>query len=95
MSGAPSPDPRATRNTWKKERWAGIKKAIEPQRVRVTPATEEIRRVLTHPRGMPFRETGSVEWPLDSFTHKRIRDGSITAEPVGDKPANQSARQEA
>jgi hypothetical protein len=97
-SGAPSPDPRTTRNVWKKERWAAIKAAMAVPRVRVTPATEAIRRVLKHPAGMPFRETGSVEWPFDSFTQKRIRDGSVTAEPV-ETPAqhagSQPVRQEA
>jgi hypothetical protein len=46
-------------------------------RVRVEPATEELRHVLQHPNGMAFREKGSVEWPLDRFTQRRLADGSI------------------
>jgi hypothetical protein len=45
--------------------------------VRVVPARAELRGVLAHPNGMKFRPTGSVEWPLDSFTQRRIRDGDI------------------
>lgn len=46
-------------------------------RVRVEPVKEEQRHVLVHPNGMAFRATGSVEWPLDRFTHRRLREGSI------------------
>jgi hypothetical protein len=46
-------------------------------RVRVEPATEELRHVLKHPNGMAFRAQGSVEWPLDRFTQRRLADGSI------------------
>jgi hypothetical protein len=90
MPAAPAPDPRATRNAWKQARLEAIRKSMEIPRVRVTPASEEIRRALRHPRGMPFRETGSVEWPLDTFTQKRINEGSITIEPI-DKPAHAGA----
>jgi hypothetical protein len=82
VPGAPSPDPRSVRNAWKQARLAAIRKSMEMPRVRVLPASEEIRRVPKHPRGMPFREHGSVEWPLDTFTHKRIAEGSITVESV-------------
>jgi hypothetical protein len=102
MPAAPAPDPRATRNAWKQARLEAIRKSMEMPRVRVTPANEDIRRVLRHPHGMPFRETGSVEWPLDKFTQKRINEGAITAEPVNaekpahaDKPAHVAAHQEA
>jgi hypothetical protein len=61
----------------------------------VLPASEELRRVLKHPNGMAFRSSGSVEWPDDKFTQRRIADGSITIEkkdessdkPAQDKPA--------
>jgi len=45
--------------------------------VRVIPANEELRRILKHPNGMPFRSEGSVEWPLDKFTQRRLREGAI------------------
>ena len=85
IQGAPMPDPRSTRNTWHKERLATIRKRHEAPRVRVAPATEEIRRVLRHPHGMAFRSTGSVEWPMDSFTYNRIKEGSITKVEDGDR----------
>ena len=46
-------------------------------RVRVEPTDEKFRGVLRHPGGMGFRTAGSVEWPYDSFTVRRINDGSI------------------
>ena len=45
--------------------------------MRVIPANEELRRILKHPNGMPFRSEGSVEWPLDKFTQRRLREGAI------------------
>jgi hypothetical protein len=71
------PDPNATRVAEKKARFATIKKNMATPRVRVLPANDELRRVLRHPRGMRFRSTGSVEWPHDSFTTRRLADGSI------------------
>jgi hypothetical protein len=49
-------------------------------RVRVSPASDELRRVLKHPTGLKFPATGSVEWPLDQFTRRRIKDGTVTRE---------------
>jgi len=49
-------------------------------RVRVWPRDENIRRVIKHPSGVAFRKEGSVEWPLDAFTKRRLRDGSVTKE---------------
>jgi hypothetical protein len=46
-------------------------------RVRVEPTSEELRHVLKHPNGMAFRAQGSVEWPFDRFTQRRLQDGSI------------------
>jgi len=47
----------------------------------VWPKTDEIRKVLKHPHNNTgFRETGPVDWPDDSYTHRRIMDGDITAE---------------
>lgn len=46
-------------------------------RVRVEPTNEALRHVLQHPNGMRFRAQGTVEWPWDRFTQRRLRDGSI------------------
>jgi len=48
--------------------------------VQVTPANEDYRRVLKHPRAGGFPKSGSAAWPLDRFTERRIRDGDIKVE---------------
>jgi hypothetical protein len=53
--------------------------------IRVVPANEDLRRVLKHPNGMGFRPEGSVEWPDDKFTRKRIAEGSVTVEEKHDE----------
>lgn len=62
-------------------RLARIKAMVPDQTVRVKPRDESIRKLLRHPlRGRGFPSTGSVEWPLDTFTRRRIRDGDVTVE---------------
>ena len=58
-------------------RLARIRETQATPRVRVEPANEEMRRLLKHPSGMGFRSGGSVEWPLDKFTKRRLADGSV------------------
>ena len=49
--------------------------------MRVNPANDAIRKGIKHPSGnIKFPESGSVEWPNDSFTKRRIREGSVTRE---------------
>jgi hypothetical protein len=67
------------------------------ERVRVSPASEELRQVLKHPKSaVKFPASGSVEWPLDQFTRRRIKDGSVTREedrrPQGGNPQQSSQR---
>jgi hypothetical protein len=69
-----------------------IKDMSAVQRVRVEPTKEEYRKVLRHPsNNTAFRETGSIEWPLDQFTKRRIREGAIriaeSREPAGGEQA--------
>jgi hypothetical protein len=80
IQGAPAPDPLRTRNALKQARLHAIAQGQAHPRVRVLPASDDMRRILKHPRGMKFRSTGSVEWPLDKFTQRRLREGSITIE---------------
>jgi hypothetical protein len=80
LTAAPVPNPRATRVAAKQVRFNAIKASHTLPRVRVLPANEDIRRVLKHPRGMAFRTTGSVEWPYDQFTIRRLAAGEITLE---------------
>jgi len=53
--------------------------------VRVEPATADVRKFMRHPNGVRFPESGSVEWPLDRFTRRRIADGSVK---VSEAPQN-------
>jgi hypothetical protein len=66
--------------------------AAQNVRIRVIPRDEELRQTMKHPRGGGFRSQGSVEWPLDQFTKRRLREGSVshekaTPEPEEKKPA--------
>jgi len=45
--------------------------------LRVEPANDDMRRLLKHPRAGGFRAEGSLEWPDDVFTQRRLRDGDI------------------
>ena len=59
------------------ERIKQMKEARKIPRVRVEATSEEMRRVLKHPSGMALRSGGSVEWPNDKFTQRRLREGVI------------------
>jgi hypothetical protein len=53
-------------------------------RIRVWPASENIRKYIYHPLGyIKFRETmaESVEWPFDQFTKRRLRDKTVFDHP--------------
>jgi len=51
--------------------------------MRVWPKNEEMKRMLRHANGTGFREDGTADWPDDSFTARRVRDGDILLkEPV-------------
>lgn len=53
--------------------------------IRVEPANDDMRRVLAHPRAGHFRSEGSMEWPDDTFTHRRLRDGDVKRVEAKDK----------
>lgn len=56
-------------------------RAARPQSgVRVVPTDDKYRRVLKHPNGVAFRSEGSVEWPNDRFTKRRIAEGVVKVE---------------
>lgn len=46
--------------------------------IKVWPTSEEKRKILRHPTAGAFRPQGHAEWPDDTFTFRRIRDGDIT-----------------
>jgi len=59
---------------------------------------EDIRRVLRHPRGMAFRPEGSIEWPDDAFTRRRLAEGAVKLaedeSSEGDDQTRRERRQE-
>ena len=59
------------------QRLARIKVPGKRPGIRVEPRDDDMRRLLKHPSGIRFRPEGSVEWPDDQFTQRRIRDGSV------------------
>ena len=66
-----------------------VRDVVKVPGVRVEPAdgdgfkAEEMRRLLKHPSAGGFRSEGSIEWPNDTFTKRRLREGSIKL--VGEK----------
>jgi hypothetical protein len=73
---APTVDVRAQA---RQDRIARVRAMAPDQTVRVNPRDEHLRKLLRHPlRGRGFPSTGSVEWPLDTFTRRRLRDGDVT-----------------
>lgn len=76
-----------------RERTDRLRKLHHRPGIRVEPKNDELRRVLKHPSSnMGFRSEGSVEWPDDNFTHRRIRDGDVTVvEQKEDKDDKQPA----
>jgi len=61
-----------------KERVGRIRVPAKRPGIRVEPANEDLRRVLRHiPSGVRFRSEGSIEWPDDTFTRRRLKDGSV------------------
>ena len=58
--------------------------------MQVWPKNDDIRRVIQHPTGIKFRAEGPVDWPTDSYTHRRIADGDVTTEDPNAPPAARS-----
>lgn len=47
--------------------------------MKVIPKNDDLRKLLKHPsNNVPFPAEGPMEWPDDSFTHRRIADGDVT-----------------
>jgi hypothetical protein len=61
--------------------------AKERKTLRVTPTSDAIRMVLSHPNGGGFGKEGSAEWPDDGFTLRRIEDGDVKVESAEQPPA--------
>ena len=72
----------AERQKWIKSREELMAQIMpKPRTVRVLPKDDVIRRVIKHPRGrIGFPASGSVEWPLDRWTRRRIAEGDVVEE---------------
>jgi hypothetical protein len=66
-----------------KARLQRVKNMKRVEGVRVVPAdgdgftADDMRRLLKHPSAGGFRSSGDIEWPNDTFTKRRLREGSI------------------
>jgi hypothetical protein len=65
----------------RQERLKRIREQMQVKRVRVVPRDDIIRRDIVHGvTRVRFPKEGSVEWPLDQFTKRRLREGVVTLE---------------
>jgi hypothetical protein len=48
---------------------------------------DNVKQYVKHPRGTNFDKQGSADWPMDSFTTRRIRDGDISLEAPSEMKA--------
>jgi hypothetical protein len=80
---ADEPVQESMREQRRADRLQQARGTVTPERVRVLPRDEAFRKshrnVVGHAN---FPEQGSVEWPFDQFTKRRLRDGDITIEAV-------------
>jgi hypothetical protein len=60
--------------------------------ITVWPANEAMRKALRHPRAGAFRDTldQGIDWPADSFTHRRLQDGDVLDHPPTRSEVRQS-----
>jgi hypothetical protein len=74
-------------------RLAMLKEGKPAKRIRVHPRDDVIRRDIMHPVARRrFPADGSVEWPLDQFTKRRINDGTVRAETEQETQARSEQR---
>jgi hypothetical protein len=79
----PEPSERQKRRL---ARLAAVNKQMAIPRVRVVPTSDAKRNALRNPPGrIGFLDEGSVEWPYDTFTKRRERDGDITVEKTAEQ----------
>jgi hypothetical protein len=76
---ATKPEP-SKRKKLQLERLARVRQG-RVERVRVLPRDDMVRALIKHPRAGGFRSSGSVEWPYDGFTKRRLNDGGVVLEP--------------
>lgn len=78
----------------RQERLKKIAEGRAVKRVRVVPRDENIRRDIRHGvTGVRFPKEGSVEWPFDQFTKRRLRDKTVSLESAEAQQERHSDRQ--
>lgn len=61
--------------------------------IRVLPKNDDVRKYIKHmPSGLAFRSEGSIEWPNDKFTQRRIADGTVIVVKPEEKTQGRPAR---
>jgi hypothetical protein len=87
-SGASAKEGENPRKAIREARLAKLK-VIDgpPKTIKVFAASERLRSSLRHATGAGFASKldQAVEWPNDSFTHRRLKDGSISLEQSTDR----------
>lgn len=88
-------DPNKKSELWKRrqERLKRVNEQKGRGRVRVNPRDDIIRRDIRH-GSIRFPAEGSVEWPLDQFTKRRLRDGTVTLENGGEQRNGDQQRED-
>lgn len=62
--------------------------------VKVWPKNDHMRKLLKHPsNNIPFRESGPLDWPDDSFTHRRVKDGDVLLSDPNDQKQDATSEQ--
>jgi hypothetical protein len=62
-----------------------LKRESAPERIKVLPGSDSMQRRLAHPTGIGLRARGASDWPLDTFTKRRLKEGAIIRAPVDAK----------
>ena len=93
---ADEPVRESRRDERRAERLQQARSTVTPGRVRVLPRDDEMRKLLKHPTSGGFLAEGSVEWPYDQFTKRRVRDGDVTLEeqPAAEPEAQAAQEQQ-
>jgi hypothetical protein len=63
-------------------------------RVRVLPRDDKARKNIKHPRAGVFRSSGSMEWPNDTFTKRRLREGVVTLDQRSGEQRDQERQEQ-
>jgi hypothetical protein len=66
----------------RRDRLEMLKRESAVEHVKVLPGSDSMQRRLEHPTGIGLRAKGASDWPLDTFTKRRLKEGAIILAPV-------------